>query len=289
MKEPVILCVDDEEMVLRSLQRELHEALDHDYMIETADGGHDALEVFEELQQNGHAIPLLISDQIMPDMKGDELLRRIHARSPATLTIMLTGQADVQAVTQALNTADLYRYIAKPWDTTDLIMTVREALRRYHQDQQLAQQNAMLRNMNTVLEQQVRDRTAELEAQATALERKNQQLEEVNASKDKFFSIIAHDLRNPFTSLLGYTDLLLENFEHYRPAELKDDLSHLHASAKHLYALLENLLTWARVQRGMMAYQPTMLDLAELAQNTAYLFAPGFKDKLVQVFGNKST
>src|SRR5210317_508339 len=133
MKEPVILCVDDEEIVLRSLQRELNEALNNAYIIETAEGGYDALELFHELKRDGYDVPLLISDHIMPDMKGDELLRRIHEHSPGTLKIMLTGQADMQAVTHALNAADLYRYIPKPWETTDLIMTVKEALRRYGQ------------------------------------------------------------------------------------------------------------------------------------------------------------
>ncbi len=283
MKEPVILCVDDEEIVLRSLQRELNEALDNTYIIETAEGGNDALELFDELEQDGHAVALTISDHIMPDMKGDELLRRIHERSPGTLKIMLTGQADMQAVTNALNSADLYRYIAKPWETTDLMLTVKEALRRYAQDKQLAEQNIILRNMNSVLEQQVYDRTAELEVQKIELEHKNTQLEEVNASKDTFFSIIAHDLKNPFTSLLGYAELILDNFEEYRPEEIKADVQHLQYSAKHLYALLDNLLTWARIQRGAMPYQPAPIDLSELIQNTVYVFAAKAKQKSIKL------
>ena len=283
MKEPVILCVDDEEIVLRSLQRELNDGLDNAYVIETAEGGSDALELFDELEQDGHEVPLTISDHIMPDMKGDELLRRIHERSPDTLKIMLTGQADMQAVTNALNSAELYRYMPKPWETTDLILTVKEALRRYSQDKRLAEQNMLLHNMNAALEQQVCDRTAELEVQKVELERKNRQLEDVNASKDTFFSIIAHDLKNPFTSLLGYADLILDNFDDYRPAELKADVQHLQYSAKHLYALLKNLLTWARIQRGAMPWQPIEIDLSELIQNTVYVFAAKSKQKSIKL------
>ena len=64
MKERVILCVDDEEIVLRSLQRELNDALDNAYLIETADSGQDALELFDELEQDGHEVPLMICDRL---------------------------------------------------------------------------------------------------------------------------------------------------------------------------------------------------------------------------------
>lgn len=281
MKEPVIMCVDDEEIVLRSLQRELNDALDHSYIIETATGGEDALELFDELLQEGHEIPLTISDHIMPDMKGDELFRCIHTRSPKTLKIMLTGQADMEAVTNALNAADLYRYIAKPWETTDLLLTVKEALRRYFQEKQLAQQNTILQNMNTLLEQQVKVRTAELETQKIELEEKNRQLQEANGSKDKFFSIIAHDLKNPFSTLLGFTDLILENAEIYQPDELKQDVLNLQASAKKVYTLLNNLLTWSRIQRGVMKYTPILIDIGEIIQENIYLVTPKAEQKQI--------
>ncbi|NEP11949.1 MAG: PAS domain-containing protein [Symploca sp. SIO2C1] len=76
---------------------------------------------------------------------------------------MLTGQADAQAVLNAVNTANLYRYITKPWDETDLILTVQEALRRYTHEQQLAKQNQLLQQLTTSLEQQVEYRTAQLQ------------------------------------------------------------------------------------------------------------------------------
>ena len=281
MKEPVIICVDDEEIVLKSLKRELNEALADEYLIETVESGNDALDLFAELILAGHEVPLLISDHIMPDMKGDTLLKRIHARAPKTLKIMLTGQANMEAVTNAVNYANLYRYIAKPWEQADLVLTVKEALRSYFQTQQIEKQNAILQNMNAVLEEQVAGRTAELEVQKFELEQKNRQLDELNASKDKFFSIIAHDLRSPFTTLLGSTDLLLENFETYTPAEFKEDLSYLQAAAKKLYALLENLLAWSRIQRGAMPCVPETLDLYDLVQENLRLFLPKAEQKQI--------
>ncbi|MEP6489141.1 response regulator [Microcoleus vaginatus GB2-A3] len=151
MSQQVIICVDDEKTVLRSLKAELQEAVGNDYIIEIAEGGQEALELIEELLEDGDEIPLIISDHIMPDMKGDELLKQAHIISPKTIKIMLTGQADIEAIANAINSANLYRYITKPWQAEDLKLTVREALNSYLQDKQLAQQNAQLQQMNQEL------------------------------------------------------------------------------------------------------------------------------------------
>ncbi len=97
------------------------------------------------------------------------------------------------------------------------------------------------------------------------LREKNDQLHELNASKDKFFSIIAHDLRAPFNTLLGFANLLLERIETSSRDELKRHVETLLMSAQRLFALLENLLTWSRVQRGLIQYEPQPLDLRYLA------------------------
>jgi class 3 adenylate cyclase/FixJ family two-component response regulator len=151
MSQQVIICVDDEKTVLRSLKAELQEAVGNDYTIEIAEGGQEALELIEELLEDGDEIPLIISDHIMPDMKGDELLKQAHIISPKTIKVMLTGQADIGAIANAINSANLYRYITKPWQSEDLKLTVREALNSYIQTQQLAQQNVKLQAMNQEL------------------------------------------------------------------------------------------------------------------------------------------
>ncbi len=147
-----ILCIDDEQTILDSLKIELEEVLDDNYLIEMAQDGKEALEVLSELLEDDYEVVLAISDYIMPDMKGDELLKRIHTISPKTLKIMLTGQADVNGVGNAINYAKLYRYIAKPWQADDLRLTVTEALHRYLQDKQLTQKNTELELANQALE-----------------------------------------------------------------------------------------------------------------------------------------
>ena len=146
MNELAILLVDDEPMVLDSLSEELLRYFGHDYHIEAAESAEEALEIIEDLQAEAIEIAAVISDHLMPGMKGDELLCQIHAQYPNILKIMLTGQADIEAVGNAVNSANLYRYIAKPWDSTDLSLTVKEALKKYQQLKQLEQQNAQLRD-----------------------------------------------------------------------------------------------------------------------------------------------
>jgi adenylate cyclase len=153
MNQKVIICVDDEKMIARGLKAELQEAVGHDYIIEMAENGEEALELIEELLEDGDQVVLIISDHIMPGMKGDELLKQVHLISPKTIKIMLTGQADLEAIGNAINSAKLYRYITKPWQAEDLKLTVKEAINSYLQDQQLTEQNTQLQRMNQELAQ----------------------------------------------------------------------------------------------------------------------------------------
>ncbi|MGB3238824.1 MAG: adenylate/guanylate cyclase domain-containing protein [Geitlerinemataceae cyanobacterium] len=148
MIKPIILCIDDEPMILDSLKQELSQALERKYDIETAIGGEDALELLEELLEEGCEIAVAISDYVMPGMKGDEVLKKIHELSPKTLTIMLTGQASIEGIANAINTSRLYRYLTKPWQNEDLSLTVKEATKSYTQSQRIAAQNETLIKVN---------------------------------------------------------------------------------------------------------------------------------------------
>ena len=111
------------------------------------------------------------------------------------------------------------------------------------------------------------------------LQKTNTQLQELNASKDKFFSIISHDLRSPFNVMLGYSQILDERFEELEQDRIKKDIKKLRKSAEGLYALLENLLTWSRIQRGAIEYDPEDLDLSDVADENIDLFAARAEQK----------
>ncbi len=145
MNELAIICVDDEPSVLNSLDMEIKNAIGQDdYIIEIASNGEEALEIYEELSENGTEIALVISDYIMPSMKGDELLKRVHTLSPKTFTIMLTGLAELDVIGNAIKYANLYRYIAKPWQTDDFRLAINEALHSYLQNKELEQRTKEL-------------------------------------------------------------------------------------------------------------------------------------------------
>ena len=159
MNQLAVICVDDEQTILDSLKIELEEILGNEYFLEMAQSGEEALEVLLELKEENYEVAVVIADYIMPEMKGDEVLKRIHELSPQTLKIMLTGQADLEGVVNAINAAKLYRYLSKPWQAEDLKLTVKEALYSYNQAQILAEKNAKLEEMNRQLQELIKDQS----------------------------------------------------------------------------------------------------------------------------------
>ena len=147
MNKAVILCVDDEKAILTSLKAQLINNFGREYKIEIAENGEEALEIINDIKLNNISLPAVIADHIMPGMKGDELLAKIHQIFPRTNNIMLTGQADATAVGNAVNNARLYRYIPKPWDRVDLNMTLTEAIRSFFQDKKIEEQNKTLEEL----------------------------------------------------------------------------------------------------------------------------------------------
>jgi len=104
-----------------------------------------------------------------------------------------------------------------------------------------------------------------------ALRRSEKNLMELNATKDKFFSIISHDLRNPFSSLLSISDLMVESFDDTEREDHKAGFTKINQSVRHLLDLLENLLTWSRSQRGRIKYDPVRFNLSTLVQENINL------------------
>jgi two-component system, cell cycle response regulator len=168
-RREVILCVDDEEGVLRVLRTQLGARFGHECQITSARSGDEAVALFDELTREGESIAVVIADQIMPGMKGVELLEIVDRRLPTTTKILLTGQAGLDAVIDAINRAHLNQYISKPWDETQLLLGVENLLRQFrlvHENQQLiaslSSKNQALLEMNRELEAKIHERTHEL-------------------------------------------------------------------------------------------------------------------------------
>jgi signal transduction histidine kinase len=252
MKKPVILCVDDDKVILFSLKQQLKRHFKTDYGIETAQSGEEALEIVKELLQESVELPVVISDQIMPSMNGHELLKQIHALSPKTFNILLTGQADVEVITSAVNSANLYRYLGKPWNAADLNLTVKEALRSYHQERQLAKFYANL-------EKEVAKRTYELNE-------KNQALIELNQKKNDFLGIAAHDLKNPLSAIQGYTEMIKSDFDEMPKQEILEVIDKIYTSSQQMFELVKNLLDVNAIEVGKQELSLTAIDIVPILQ-----------------------
>lgn len=175
-----VLCVDDEPSILSALKRVLRA---EDCKVLQAGSGAEAMALMEQ-----HAVDVVVSDMRMPGMDGAELLAQVRARWPDTARILLTGYADMKATVAAINEGQIYRYIHKPWDETELRLTVRQAAERQHlarerdRLQALTQaQNDELKALNAGLEQRVQERTS-------ALSQANEQLRRNYLSSIKIFS-----------------------------------------------------------------------------------------------------
>ena len=120
MKKYTILVVDDEKLILNSIKRVLR---NENYHLLTAQSGNEGLMLLKE-----HDVQLVISDQTMPEMNGLDFLSRIKDEYPKILTIMLTGNAEIGVAIDAINEAGVYKFILKPWENTDLKITIRRAL-----------------------------------------------------------------------------------------------------------------------------------------------------------------
>lgn len=127
MNKPVILCVDDEADILNTIKMQLKNEFKDNYFYELAESGDEALDVIEAFQEEDQVI-VVVSDWLMPGIKGDELLIKIHQKHPKIVKVMLTGQADTAAIQRAVKHADLYCCLYKPWKGEDLIKTIKSGL-----------------------------------------------------------------------------------------------------------------------------------------------------------------
>ena len=129
MEKGILLCVDDEMIVLTALKDQLRRAYGGDFLIEVAESAEEAIELLDELSDQGHKLLVIISDWLMPGMKGDEFLIHAHQQFPSVVKIMLSGQAEPAAVDRARKEAGLHEFLAKPWDPAELIDSINLGLR----------------------------------------------------------------------------------------------------------------------------------------------------------------
>jgi len=243
--KPYILLVDDTEANLRVLGPLLRA---EGWAVAAATSGGQALELIARRQPD-----LVLLDVMMPEMDGFEVCHRLRA-NPVTRDIPVLF---ITALTEEENIIRGFAeggqdYIAKPFLHAELVARVRTHLA-------------------------LREATTRAEAQAADLAR-------LNADKDRFFSIIAHDLRSPLAGLLGLSDALAVNLPEFTPEEVAEATAEMARSARNLYQLLENLLEWSQLHTGRMECRLENLELQNLLAELAELFKPTAQHKGISLY-----
>jgi len=136
----------------------------------------------------------------------------------------------------------------------------------------MAEQNDVMRRLNdeiSNLQRQLMKEKVALEKTYDQLNLANANLKESNATKDKFLSIMAHDLKNPFAVLLGFSDILMDSFSEFDKEQIFQQIEIIHKTVHKTYQLLEDLLLWSRSQLGRIEFQPTNMNLDTICKDVA--------------------
>lgn len=269
-EKATILVIDDNTTNLNILLDYLNEL---SYRVLIAPSGEQALQRLQYARPD-----VILLDIMMPGIDGFETCRRLKADDT-------TKDIPVIFMTALTETVDKVRgfsvggvdYITKPFQHEEVLARVKTHLTIRKLQQELRQQNETLERYAEMLAQ----KNDELKAKNAELDEKNSQLNLLNADKDKFFSIIAHDLRNPIGALRELPQLIAENLDNYGKDELRRLITMQRDAARNLFELLENLLTWSRMQRGLIEFNPEPIQVSALVQRSIALLTPSAAQKAI--------
>ena len=254
-KIPYVLIVDDDAALLEALPQALSLRMTA-IQVDTSDSALDGLKQVQE-----HDYDAIVSDIKMPGMDGLALLAKIQELRPETPTLLITGHGEHDLAVQALR-GGAYDFIQKPIDRDYMVAALSRAIHTRRLRRQLAEQQRALELHALSLERIVENRTRELV--------------EANASKDRFLSMVAHELKTPLTTLKGRTQLLQRRVQR----EAMDDvmslgLKDIERSINRLQALVNDLLDASLVQTNMFVIHRQRCDLVELCRHVLDEYTAG--------------
>ena len=176
--------------------------------------------------------------------------------------------------------------ILPPWHRTWLAYTLYGILATIFVLIIIRLNSARLKRHNELLKQTIEERTADILQQKEELQVSNDKLNLLNATKDKFFTIISHDLKSPFNSILGFTNLLAEDYNKFDETQKRKIISSLRESSQLAYKLLENILTWARTQTGRIEINKELLNLNKLVETSIAPYKDNASKKNIEIATN---
>jgi two-component system, sensor histidine kinase and response regulator len=238
------------------------------YLVRPAISGHVALKAIQNCSPD-----LVLLDIVMPDLDGYEVCRQIKAqhRTRDIPIIFMSALGEIVDKVKAFE-AGAVDYITKPFYAEEILARVKIHLSLRTLQRELQAQNGQL-------QQEIAER-AQVE---DALKASEQQLRELNASKDKLLSIIGHDLKSPLASLHTLLQFAEDYFETYTPEKLKELVVMQRTSIENLLKLLDNLLAWSRLQRGLFEYFPQRFPIEQAIRRNVDLFGQMAAQKQIRV------
>jgi signal transduction histidine kinase len=233
MNKNIILAVDDQPNNLKVIAG----VLGDEYQLSIANNGHNALKILDKLVPD-----LILLDIMMPGMDGFEVCHEIKLRPQLKdiPIIFLTAKTEISDIVKAFE-AGAVDYIFKPFNPLEVKARVYSQLQLFHTSRQLKELNYKL----AVSQQE--------------LELTNVKLETLNKQKDKFFSVIAHDLKTPFNNVMALTSLISESLASDEKESLQEYVSMLSNTTGKAMDLLMNLLEWAKSQTGNLKFTPRLI------------------------------
>ncbi|WP_299458739.1 hybrid sensor histidine kinase/response regulator [uncultured Microscilla sp.] len=261
LPQATILIVDDQSENIQTITHFLEEA-QQGYELLIASNGKVAFEVAKKTLPD-----LIITDWDMPFMNGLELTQAVKTNT-STQHIPILLITGVYTSSEDLKTAldaGAHDYLRKPIQKVELWARASSVLK-------------LMQSYSTIQTQ-----TTEIERQNEELLAQNKQLEELIATKDKFFSIIGHDLSSPISQMIGFTDMLENHIEAFTTEEIVQFVARLKESSMQGFRLLDNLLRWSQTQTGSISFNPGVCSLNELIQNNIDLHKEKAQDKEVSV------
>lgn len=204
---------------------------------------------------------LILLDIMMPGLSGFEVCKRIKQdeKLKDIPVIFLTAKNDVEDVVEGFE-AGAVDYVTKPFNTKEVFVRISTHLQLKKAKEMLIEKNSEMKALNATLS----DSKAIIEEDA-------RRLEKLNAEKNKFFSIISHDLRGPLSGLIGLSEIIFKEADTISKEDLKEYAGMLFDSSKQVFNLLENLLEWSKMQMNVVSFNPEQIRLRPLLENTEEL------------------
>jgi signal transduction histidine kinase len=240
VKKHCLLVVDDEPDLVQSVK----DLLRFDYKVLVATRAVEGLKIMQR-----ETVHIVMSDQRMPEMTGVEFLKTLRDSHPETVRLLFTAYADLNAVTDAINQGNVYRYISKPWEPDELKTVLRQAVDYYD------------------LQQERRRLILEVHEKNQQLEIANEELRRANDVKRAFIRVASHELRTPLTIVMGLSELAKDT-PGIRPP-LADWMGQIHKASTRLNERVDLVVKMLLAEQFEKRLQLRDVSLASLLRGAA--------------------